>query len=84
MTMPKERTLAVLETRAFLCRLAHDPRRIYLKDIRRQAAQLLRHYPFAWEMDLACKIEAQHPLVDPIFGCLERFDRPAKAKSEEE
>lgn len=84
MTIPRERTRAVLETRAFLCRLAHDPRRIYLKDIRRQATQLLRHYPSAFEMDLAGRIEAEHPHVDPVFAYLERPDRPGTAKSEEE
>ena len=84
MTMPKERTLAVLETRAFLLRLASNPEPISLETIRSQAAQLLRHYPFAWEMDLAGRIEADHPLVSPVFAYLERPNPPATAKSEEE
>ncbi len=68
MTIPAERTQAVLEAGAFLRRLAHDPTPISEEDIRRIAAQLLRHYPSSFEMDLAGQIEAQHPHVSPIFA----------------
>ncbi len=82
MTIPAERTQAVLDTGAFLRRLANNPEPISLADIRQQAAQLLRHYPSAMEMDSAGRIEAQHPHVSPIFASLEAFDLPGNTKSE--
>ena len=54
MTIPIERTYAVLNTRDFLRDLL-DPKKTpkVPKDIRRKAARLLRHYPTSLDMLLA-------------------------------
>lgn len=52
MTVPSERTHAVLNTRNFLRSLL-DPKQTprVPRDIRRQASWLLKHYPAPFEMD---------------------------------
>lgn len=65
MTMPNERTRAVIQTRKFLLELSRDlslPERI-----RRDAKHLLRHYPDQFQMLLAGRIEeASDPSVSPM------------------
>lgn len=61
MTMPHERTRAVVQTHDFLIELSRDtslPERI-----RRDARFLLRHYPNRSDMLLAGRIEEQ---ADPL------------------
>ena len=63
MTMPHERTRAVVQTHDFLIELARDaslPERI-----RRDARLLLRHYPSRRDMVLAGRIE-EHAETLPI------------------
>lgn len=52
MTIPTERTRAVIAARGFLFALL-DPRQTprVPRAIRRQAARVLRHYPFSFEVD---------------------------------
>lgn len=58
MTLPFERTRAVLQTRDFLMDLADRKKtpRVPLV-IRRQALSLLRHYPNRFEMETVCENE---------------------------
>ena len=54
MTLPYERTRAIIETRSFLEQLT-NPRltQEVPEPVRQQALALLRHYPFETEIDLA-------------------------------
>lgn len=64
MTMPNERTRALIQTRDLLVELAQNPA---LSDsIRRQARQLLRHYPHSNEILRAGTMEEQR--VDRLTG----------------
>ena len=69
MTMPSERTRAVIHAREFLQELSQD---ISLPEpIRWQAKQLLRHYPSRQEMLLAGQVEEQlteGTLFQPTFS----------------
>ena len=53
MTIPSERTRAVLNTEQFLVDLL-DPKKTprVPKDIRRRASSLLRHYPSLYDMEM--------------------------------
>ena len=51
MTMPAERTRAILQTREFLKELQHMPRQF--KAVRAEARRLLRHYPDASDIDMS-------------------------------
>ena len=54
MTMPAERTRAVLQTREFLLQLVDTSLTPALPDsVRREAFRLLRHYPHEGDMRLA-------------------------------
>nr|WP_286775491.1 BPSL0761 family protein [[Pseudomonas] sp. BICA1-14] len=55
MTMPHERTRAVIHTRDFLVELSRNAE--LPKDVRSSAKHLLRHYPSAGEVFLAGKGE---------------------------
>lgn len=65
MTMPNERTRAVIQTREFLVELSRDAS---LPDrVRRDAKFLLRHYPSRDDVLLAGRIEeSTAPLVAPM------------------
>jgi len=69
MTMPSERTRAVIHAREFMEELSQD---ISLPEpIRWQAKQLLRHYPSRQEMLLAGQVEEQlteGTLFQPTFS----------------
>ncbi|WP_280354377.1 BPSL0761 family protein [Pseudomonas sp. BN414] len=69
MTMPHERTRAVIQTHAFLQRLEGDAS--LNEDIRGMATQLLRHYPSRAEVQLQGLFEeglsAKLPL-SPFFA----------------
>lgn len=65
MTMPNERTRAVIQTGKFLLELSRDPS--LPEKIRRDAKFLLRHYPDQFQMLLAGRIEeASDPSVSPM------------------
>ncbi|MFW9082215.1 BPSL0761 family protein [Pseudomonas sp. P2757] len=70
MTMPEERTRAVIQTHDFLVELSRD--KSLPEKIRRDAKFLLRHYPVEADMLLAARLEEQPALltelVGPIFG----------------
>lgn len=70
MTMPKERTRAVIQTHDFLVELSRD--KSLTEKIRRDAKFLLRHYPSKADMVLAARLEEQPALltglIGPIFG----------------
>jgi hypothetical protein len=71
MTIPVERTNAVVYTREFLLSLL-DPKETprIPKAIRKQALRLLRHYPSKFEMDIIANREdgdEEIPLMK-IFG----------------
>jgi len=51
MTLPFERTRAVLNTRAWLLELLVVPGPLPKTEIRRRAAALLKHYPTAGDME---------------------------------
>jgi hypothetical protein len=57
MTMPNERTRAVLRTREFLQRLAspyvEDGIKKVPAEVRKEALRLLRHYPFPYHLRTA-------------------------------
>ena len=57
MTMPSERTCAIIQTREFLVDLSRD--KTLPEAVRTEARRLLRHYPTADEVLLAGKIEEQ-------------------------
>lgn len=71
MTLPVERTNAVLWTHDFLVELL-DPKATprVPKSIRDQARRLLRHYPSPFEMDVIAKREDDEPeaIKMKIFG----------------
>lgn len=71
MTVPVERTNAVVWTHDFLVELL-DPKATprVPKSIRDQARRLLRHYPSQFEMDVIAKREDDEPEVIKIkiFG----------------
>jgi hypothetical protein len=55
MTMPRERTRAIIQTREFLVDLSRDG--TLPEAVRNEARRLLRHYPAANEVLLAGKME---------------------------
>lgn len=65
MSMPNERTRAVIQTGEFLLELSRDPS--VPERIRRDAKFLLRHYPDQFQMLLAGRIEEDsNPAVSPM------------------
>ncbi|MNF67495.1 hypothetical protein D3C76_1053240 [compost metagenome] len=68
MTMPNERTRAFIQTRDLLVELAEDP--ALSASIRRQARQLLRHYPNSKQMLLAGLLEERRGdrLTEPFLS----------------
>ncbi|WP_413704242.1 BPSL0761 family protein [Pseudomonas sp. Pseusp16] len=68
MTMPCERTRALIRTRDLLVELAQDP--ALSESIRRQARQLLRHYPNANEILRAGQLEERRVdrLIEPFLS----------------
>ncbi|MCY1290433.1 hypothetical protein D9M69_689540 [compost metagenome] len=69
MTMPHERTRAVIQTHAFLKRLEGDAS--LREDIRCMATQLLRHYPSRAEVLLQGLLEERlpaKPFLSPFFA----------------
>lgn len=70
MTMPEERTRAVIQTHDFLVDLSRN--KSLPEKIRRDAKFLLRHYPDKADMLLAARLEEQPAslmeLIGPIFG----------------
>lgn len=71
MTMPSERTRAVLQTEEFLkdlCDSSKTPR--VPAEIRNQARQLLRHYPNKMHLDLVEQAwNSKNPLLKAISQC---------------
>lgn len=57
MTMPSERTRAIIQTREFLDDLSRE--QALPEAVRTEARRLLRHYPAADEVLLAGKMEEQ-------------------------
>lgn len=53
MTIPRERTRAVLQTREFLVSLLHDEDTF--QSVRNRVSCLLRHYPSSFDMEQAAK-----------------------------
>lgn len=79
MTLPFERTRAVIYTEDFLQELL-DPKRtprVPIK-IRKQAASLLRHYPSEFEMNVIAEREDKSNDFYKIFGSLECFTNEVK------
>lgn len=69
MTMPSERTRAVIHAREFLQEISQDDS--LPESIRRQARGLLRHYPSRQEMLLAGQVEerlTEGTLFQPTFS----------------
>ncbi|UVM36318.1 hypothetical protein LOY28_16435 [Pseudomonas sp. B21-017] len=68
MTMPSERTRALIHTRDFLVELSQDP--TLSESIRRQARQLLRHYPNSNEILRAGQLEERRVdrLTEPFLS----------------
>jgi hypothetical protein len=79
MTMPYERTRAVIQTRAFLQELSIN---LELPEkIRKQALWCLRHYPTAFQVHLAAHQEmaGEKPLLGPVFWPAETYEIPDDA-----
>lgn len=55
MTLPRERTDAVIEMREWLLNLAHQPGRINKRDFRQELKARLKHYPTALDMAAPAK-----------------------------
>lgn len=72
MTMPGERTRAVIQTHEFLVELSRDPS--LPEKVRRDAKFLLRHYPSKADMERAVQtVELPVSLagiIEPVFGNL--------------
>jgi hypothetical protein len=68
MTMPGERTRALIQARDLLVELAQDP--ALSESIQRQAHQLLRHYPHANEILRAGQLEERRVdrLTEPFLS----------------
>ena len=71
MTMPHERSRAVVQTRDFLLELASDE--TLPAGVRRDASFLLRHFPSEYDIRLAGKIEEQSEVLPigvlgPVFS----------------
>lgn len=68
MTMPSERTRALIQTRELLVELAQDAS--LSESIRRQARQLLRHYPTSNEILRAGQLEERRVdrLIEPFLS----------------
>jgi len=78
MTMPHERTRAVLQTHEFLVELSKNPS--LPEKIRRDASFLLRHYPTEQDVLLAGKIEEQMETLPlgafgPVFSSASELKR---------
>lgn len=69
MTVPIERTIAVVMTETFLMQLI-DPKKTARipKEIRKKALSLLRHYPTKGCMEIIAEREDQHNTLPKIFG----------------
>lgn len=69
MTLPYERTRAVLMTEEFLRDLMDAKKTPRVpKDIRRMAYTCLRHYPTKFEMEMVSEINEDNPLKYKVFG----------------
>jgi hypothetical protein len=55
MTLPDERTRAVVMTREFLLRLITREYKRVPAEVREEARMLIRHYPCAYEIDMAAE-----------------------------
>jgi len=68
MTIPNERMRTLIQTRDFLVELSQDP--ALSETIRRQARQLLRHYPRSNEILLAAQLEERRAdrLTEPFLS----------------
>lgn len=69
MTMPSERTRSVIQAREFLIELSHNT--AIPETIRRQAKQLLRHYPSRMDMLGAGQMEehlTNGTIFQPVFS----------------
>lgn len=71
MTMPHERSRAVVQTRDFLLELASD--KTLPDSVRRDASFLLRHFPSEYDIRLAGQIEEQSEILPigvlgPVFS----------------
>ena len=74
MTIPYERTRALIETKSFLLKLV-DPKRLprVPKSVRQHAEFLLRHYPSYGDIELA------HKALPYLYGPVPPFQQlPAK------
>ena len=69
MTVPIERTNAVVNTEMFLMQLI-DPKQTprIPKEVRKQAASLLRHYPSKFYMQMIAEREDTTDASPKIFG----------------
>ena len=69
MTVPIERTNAVLNTQEFLYTLLDAKKTPRVpKEIREQAHRLLRHYPTKFDMDLISDREDVNNNIPKVFG----------------
>ena len=69
MTVPIERTNAVVQTEEFLAKLL-DPKLTpkIPKSIRKEAASLLKHYPSKFDMEIISEREDSLTQVRKVFG----------------
>jgi hypothetical protein len=69
MTIPLERTRAVINTHSFLLELL-DPKKTprVPKSIRASALHCLRHYPTDFDMEVIAEREDMYPHMYKVFG----------------
>ncbi len=69
MTVPVERTNAVIHTHEFLYSLLDSKKTPRVpKEIREQAHRLLRHYPTKFDMDIISDREDTNNNIPKVFG----------------
>ena len=71
MTLPYERTRAVVQTEEFLKNLINPKKTPRVpKDVRKQAYSLLRHYPNSIDMEIISKREDKNDatIICKVFG----------------
>lgn len=81
MTLPYERTRAVLATKDFLCDLMNSKKTPRIpKEIRQRASACLRHFPTSFEMEIISEREdkAESGTLYKIFGSTECIHSKAK------
>ena len=83
MTLPDERYRAVMQTMRFLTDLCNpDVTPRVPKVIRKQAHSLLRHYPSAWDMEIASENAPNifQKEMEPLYRMVKKYNMEKNEK----